>query len=69
MQKIIGEYILHGLVNHVCNYARFLGYLGLIVVTLSETRTSEDHITEGSASSRSKSSGFDPLRSKPSLAF
>ena len=59
--------MLYGLVEHVCKYSRFLGYLGLIVVALDETRRAEDYSTEGLMSSRSKSSGVDPFSSKWSL--
>ena len=34
--------MLHGPAEPVCKYARFLGYLGLRVVELSEMRRSED---------------------------
>ena len=44
--------MLNGTVEPVCKYVRFLGYLGLRVVALAETRREEDYITEGSVSSR-----------------
>ena len=34
--------MLHGPFEFVRKYARFLGYLGLRVVTLAETRRAED---------------------------
>ena len=34
--------MLHGPVEPVCEYAKFLGYLGLRAVALSETRRAED---------------------------
>ena len=34
--------MFHGPVEHVRKYARFLGYLGLRVVELAETRRTED---------------------------
>ena len=43
--------MLHGPVDTVRKYARFLGYLGLRVVALAKTRGSEDSSTEGSVSS------------------
>ena len=55
--------MLHGPVDPIHKYARFLGYLGLRVVALSKTRSAEDYSTEGSVSSFSKSSDVYPLRS------
>ena len=46
--------MFHGRVDAVHKYARFLGYLGLRVVALTETRREEDCSTEGLGSSRSK---------------
>ena len=34
--------MLHGPVEPVCKYARFMGYLGSRVVALDETRRAED---------------------------
>ena len=61
--------MFHGLVESVCKYGRSLGYLGLRVVALAETRRAEDQITEGLVSSFFKSSYVDTLWSEPFLAL